>query len=515
MIKKLLIYTLMLSFPLLQSTGNFNLYSIARTSDQSIIKIPFRMFNLRYSYDHDRFSISSNFSLEYDVNFETSDSDYLLNSSPKDRIWKVDLREIYFTWFLESGEIRVGKQLFAWGMVDENSPIDNANAFDYFYLFETGTDRKLGSYSLAVDYSLGEYSLSAVVSPYHSTSRLPLGDSEFPIKVPLYPDPDQIVVKDTSPLEFGGYIQKGFDSGDVQISYFSGLDRIFSLSAISTWSQPEFVDQENVHSVISYTYRRTSVFGLGFNYFLNDLTLRGDLGLFSTRDMNDNLRVKIRREDFPEAFEVEQVDGAVPEHCVPDDFDGNNFNDECYLLTYTEYVEENSSSLEEQADYYQMTLQLEYGLPFDITFGAQYFKWDVVKYSANKLGVTIDDLKNIPALEGSPILSMPSIDPEILFSPGLGTPNAVLSKELFIFSGERRFLDESLKISLLTMVDLQNLDQDVIGSITSLTAEYSLTDDWICLLGFTSIKGDSSMPFYRFNEMEDFSHVRLQLKYFF
>ena len=48
---------------------------------------------------------------------------------------------------------------------------------------------------------------------------------------------------------------------------------------------------------------------------------------------------------------------------------------------------------------------------------------------------------------------MPSIDPEILFSPGLGTPNAVLSKELFIFSGERRFLDESLKISLLTLTN--------------------------------------------------------------
>ncbi len=506
----------MVSFSLMQSGGNLNLYSIARTSDQSVIKIPFRMLNLKYSHDYDRFSISSSFSLEYDINFETSDSDYLVNSSPQDRIWKVDLRELYFTWFLDAGEIRFGKQIFAWGMVDENSPIDNVNAFDYFYLFELGADRKLGSYSLSFEYSFQSFDVFGVVSPYHSTSRLPLGDSEFPIKVPLYPDPKQIFLdQDVSPIEFGGYIQKGFEKGDLQFSYFSGLDRIFNLSAISTWKRPEDSSQGQEYSTIAYSYRKTDVLGLGFNYFLNDLTFRGDFGLFSTKDMNNNLRVAVSREDFPDAFEVEKVDGAVPGYCVPDDFDGTNFIDECYLPMYTEYVDGNSSSLEESADYYQMALQLEYGLPFNINFGMQYIRWDLINYSANKLGITIEQLSTIPLLEGSPILDLPTLDPELLFSPGLGTPNAVLSKELFVFNAEKFFLNEDLKVSFLSMLDFQHLDEDVMGSIINLTAEYNFTENFIPLVGLTIIKGDSSIPFYRFNDMEDFSHFRCQLKYYF
>ena len=33
-------------------------------------------------------------------------------------------------------EIRIGKQIHSWGSTDGNSPVDNLNANDYYYLFE-------------------------------------------------------------------------------------------------------------------------------------------------------------------------------------------------------------------------------------------------------------------------------------------------------------------------------------------------------------------------------------------
>ena len=39
-------------------------------------------------------------------------------------------------WFLDFGEIRIGKQIQSWGFVDENSPLDNSCAYDYNFLFE-------------------------------------------------------------------------------------------------------------------------------------------------------------------------------------------------------------------------------------------------------------------------------------------------------------------------------------------------------------------------------------------
>jgi len=51
-----------------------------------------------------------------------------------------------------------------------------------------------------------------------------------------------------------------------------------------------------------------------------------------------------------------------------------------------------------------------------------------------------------------------------------------------------------------------------------LTIEYKLTQSLHGILGITKILGKNTHPdgeLYRFNEMEDFSHIRIELKYFF
>ena len=84
-------------------------------------------------------------SLEYQPRTNYS----FLIDNPQDFL--LDLRELYFTWFTNFGEIRLGKQIQSWGFVDENSPLDNICAYDYNFLFEAGAERKIGSTSLSMD----------------------------------------------------------------------------------------------------------------------------------------------------------------------------------------------------------------------------------------------------------------------------------------------------------------------------------------------------------------------------
>ena len=115
----------------------------------------------------------------------------------------IDMREIYLTYRAQKYELRVGKQIYSWGNVDENSPLDIVSPFDYYYMFYGGTNRKLSNLSLGIDYYLGKLKLYTVLSPIHSTNRLPIGEDDFPIELPIYPPPSSILPIKKNPFESG------------------------------------------------------------------------------------------------------------------------------------------------------------------------------------------------------------------------------------------------------------------------------------------------------------------------
>ena len=123
-------------------SGNVNMYSMFRTSNSDLIKLPYRLFNFQAQHQNDDFELITNIAVEHRLRKDTK---VLSDSSPQD--FSFDLREIYLSWFTSFGEINIGKKIHSWGMVDENSPLDNINAYDYYYLFLGGADRKIGSFS--------------------------------------------------------------------------------------------------------------------------------------------------------------------------------------------------------------------------------------------------------------------------------------------------------------------------------------------------------------------------------
>ncbi len=150
-----IIPTLMLGQIQNNFSGYFDNYMISGLSDGKIIKIPFRMINLNIQNSLNDFTLTSNLAMEIQLK-----SDPFSEKFDADISW--DIRELYFTWFHSLGELRFGKQIHTWGMVDENSPLDVVSAFDYHYLFLQGSERKIGTNSIAFDIYLNNWKLNRV-----------------------------------------------------------------------------------------------------------------------------------------------------------------------------------------------------------------------------------------------------------------------------------------------------------------------------------------------------------------
>mgnify|MGYP001319486613 FL=1 len=454
---------------------------ISRLSDKSLIDIPYRMAALKLERRSNNMLLNGNFSIEYHVR---DDAYFLGSSDPQDFIF--DMRELYLTKFYDQFEFRIGKQIHTWGSVDENSPVDNPSSLDYYYLFFGGIERKMATLSLAIDYYIGDLKVNTVFSPIHATNRIPLGDDDFPIELPVYPQASEIFPIQGLPYEGGiqGTFSTGF--GDISASYFSGYDRTFNLTGVNVYGHGSDISFPNVDVV--YGYRKTDVFGLGGVLLNNWFILRGDLGYFSTLDKNKSI-------ERPSSFN-------------PVYYDSLHF-------TYP---------LMEEATYFQSTFQLETELPFGINLIAQYFTHDTLTYSSDSLPV--DQEIDIPNLEIDP----EEMEPSNFFTPGMGVPLAILTDRAFFLTLNKSILNEQLKFSLTSMIDASTIkekksdsngiekDHSSSGVLLELKMTYSIGQDLDGTIAITKINGDPGHPegaSYPFNKMEDFSHLRFELKYFF
>ena len=365
--------------------------------------------------------------------------------------FELDMRELYLQMFTSWGEIRLGKIIHTWGNADENSPVD-------------------------IDVYMENMKQGLIFSPLHNTHRTPQNDDEFPIKLPVSPSEDQIMKIDGLPYELGAYINRSFSFGDISLNYFTGYDRLFNLSGVNGFGHGPSLS--NPYIDVVYGYRKTNMTGLGSTLFFGDLELRGDVAVFNTEDENNNIsRIS---PDNPEWFDS---------------------------LHY-------SYPLNEKARYFQTTVQLEAELPFDIKFVGQFFNYDTLDYSSDSL--PLDEDVSIPNLE----ISVDELDPKNIFTPGYGSSLAIMTKKALILSLEKKFFDDQLILTASSIFDIDNTDYDGTspGFILSFEAAYTIIDNLELTVGYTNIKGDKDHPLgenYRLYIMEDFSHIRADLKYSF
>jgi len=450
---------------------------ISRLSDYSIIDIPFRMGSIDFIHQSDNITLNGNFTLEYQLR---RDSYFLESKDPQD--FRLDMRELYATYSGSNYEFRVGKQIHSWGSVDENSPLDNASAFDYYYIFFLGTERKMATMSGALDYYIGNLKLNAVFSPLHSTNRLPLGDDDFPITLPIYPDASEIFPVQGLPFEGGIYSTLSFSMIDIVGSYYSGYDRVFNFTGVNEYWSTKYSTYKPFPDLL-FGYRKTNVMGFGATFLNKYFIFRADLGIFNTEDQNESVE-----RDIPDP------NGAD----LASTWDSVAF----------------SYPIQEKATYQQSTLQLETELPFSVNLIIQYFKNELTDYSSVD---TLPDVTiNIPGFE----YNSDEMTPKDFFTPGMGVPLAVITNKAGIIIMDKTFMNEQLKVSMTSMLDLDDYEgvAGIPGSLTEYKIEYNVTQDLLGLLGITLVRGTDDHPDgenYQFNKMEYFSHFRFELKYFF
>jgi hypothetical protein len=230
-----------------------------RTSDLTEISLPFRLVNAKLNYERGDFAFKANGALEYRwSNHEDAD---------------LQLREAYLLWYPEFGEVAVGKQILAWGTVDGNNPTDNLSAYDFYYMFSSGAERKLGSVSASANIYIGSWTFEAVVIPWHRENRLPHEEPDFPID---FPDPETLFEAD-DPLEFGLRVRTTALDSDLSLSYFRGHDRMHS----------PYESNVITRRHESFGYRKTQAIGGDLVTFISDVTLRLEAAYFLTRTPGD------------------------------------------------------------------------------------------------------------------------------------------------------------------------------------------------------------------------------------
>jgi len=470
----------------LDINGQTDFNYIARLSDYSIINLPYRLFSIKVNYGSKHLSVRSSIAIEHQIRKNT---DFLGSTSPTDFSW--DLRELYLYWEIQLGILKIGKQISSWGTVDDNSPLDVINPLDYYYLFSTGIDRKLATFSANFDIYKNNTRLNFVFSPIHNTNRIPINDSEFPIELPLVPEKIQIYNQEKTPTEYGFLLSQKFDYGDLNLVYFNGFDRIYNFTGVNTWGQGVSLNVPRFD--ILFSHRKTEVLGYGFSLFNDFFTIRADFGLFKTRDTNN----KINR-DYPGYLYISSQ-GKYVEIFDSFGYDSLHF----------------SFPMNEKAEYSQSTIQLETELPFSINLTGQLFFYDTKSYSSDSLPVS-DDIP-LPVLDD---MDFSELNPKNFFTPGMGAPLAILSNRIGLISLDKNIINNQLKISFSTMLDIDNYGtkEKISGSLYLLKSEYNVYDNMVCVASITEIKSINSHPDgdnYRFKMMEDFSHFQIQIKYFF
>ena len=491
-------------------SGNLNFYTAFRASNSSLIRLPYRLTNINIQHQLNDIQLNVSLALEHHIRKGIENLD---DSSPQDFLF--DLREIYLSYYIDLGELRFGKQIHSWGMVDENSPMDNINAYDYYYLFLGGSDRKIGSFSGLMELYFEDWKFVTLVSPLHNTNRIPINDSNFPIELAAIPKSNQILESINNKIEFGGYLQKSLSNSEFRLSYFNGYDRLFNFSGLNLFIQdlpyppgpPNPTDLSFPNVDIVYGYRKTNMIGFGTTLLFDVFTIRADLGIFNTEDENDEvIRKNPNINDVETQYYTEL--GATSINVEFDD-DGNEISRDTTFATF---------AINEKARYMQYTLQLEYELPYKISMVTQLSSYQLLNYSYTSHDFPEDiDIPNFDDKQ------LPDLDPQKLFTPGIGTTISTLSPKALILNFEKSFYGNRLKINYLNILDINNPRfsfsfKENIGVLMELRCKYSISDGFTVLGAINKVSGDKKhkdLENYPFNQMEDFSHYRLELKYSF
>jgi len=367
------------SFGQLDVSGKLTPSAMVRVSDGSLIDLPFRLGNLNLNYSLGDFELRTTSSIETRW------------QNPEFSVDMFELREAYLIWYPSFGELKLGKMIHAWGAADGNNPTDNLSPYDFYYMFMTGTARKLGTLSASLKLYAGDFQLELVGIPQFVENRIPYDEPDFPIKIELPPNAE--VTLPENEFEFGGRLQYAMGLGDLSLSYFKGHDRLLSALGLKVDLAPGNPPVLTLKPELGY--RATQVVGLDGVLFPGNWTVRGEFAYFQTQTDAGNLEATL--------FQTE-------------------------------------------ANYLQSVLQLEYAFSNGLQLMGQLISTD-----NGDINTTMepDSTFNLIPAQMRISLAPPA------FQSGMGTPFALIADRVMVISSMIDLFDNSLELQGMLMANLE------------------------------------------------------------
>ena len=504
--KIIILLFIAIGFGEIQVDQSFDIHfgTIHRIKDFSFIKVPFRLSNYSNRIAYSDFELNSKLALEFSIKDPLEESSF-----------QSELREMYLSWYAPFGQFNFGNIIHSWGILSNNSPTDNLNATNYYYIFSKGTERKISQLALTGDIYVGNHLFAFAFNENHQGTTIPLNDSELPLELPL---PSNPIINELDKPEYALKYKYSGSLFDFEVSYFDGYDKTMSLFGANTWWDSEGGTQnlETAYIDTILGYRKSEILGLGFSTFIGDLSLKSEAAYFFTDDQV-NKKSDIYR-DFTGSYRGSNSDVCGLYNQYLDDplnWPFPTIPEECFPELQDSYP------VGTKAEYFQYILELEYPIFFDIQLSAQFIFHDLLKITTGLPGETIEDkIVNLQT----------EIDllPEHNFIPGVGSPltiftlqdhpewgsdgtvNLVKSRTVYL-NLKKFFLDHTLETNIRTFTDIINK-----GTFIEIENIYDLTDSWKVSQAVNFITGNSSAGSnYPFNPMEDFSHFRIECIYSF
>lgn len=168
-------------------------------------------------------------------------------------------REGYIQMKTENSELRLGRQLIAWGRADKLNPTDYFAPRDYTFLTSDDEEQKKGVDALRAVMHLGEYDLQGIVAHGNAKNTLPFHIANN-------------VGFSQSKAQFGVKLDRYGEGFDWSVAFYRGMDRNPNLA-------PGFAT-----GAIVSIYDDVSAVGLDFAAAAGALTYRGEAAYFRTSD---------------------------------------------------------------------------------------------------------------------------------------------------------------------------------------------------------------------------------------
>lgn len=124
------------------------------------------------------------------------------------------LREGYLDFSAGRTDVRIGKQIIAWGRADELNPTDNLTPRDFTLLVPETGDQRFGTLAARAVHHVGDTSVTAVWLPDFSPNIFPIAATPGVQITRRAPHRHQAAVK----------LERSGDVVDWSVSYFDGLD---------------------------------------------------------------------------------------------------------------------------------------------------------------------------------------------------------------------------------------------------------------------------------------------------